>query len=90
MSNKVNEFTLLGNKLTSCQFSYNPEFLEYFNNKHSEEPRYLEVRGNFFPRGGISIDVYCNYGKGGTKYEELAFYRLQKHDLYILNEVDNR
>ena len=24
------------------------------------------------PRGGISIDPYCNYGKPGTKWVELA------------------
>lgn len=54
------------------------------------EPRYLEVRGNFLPRGGISIDTYSNFGKSGAKYEKLAFYRMQQHDLYIINEVDNR
>lgn len=27
------------------------------------DPRYIEVWGKFTPRGGISIDPYCNYGK---------------------------
>ncbi|PAD93714.1 preQ(1) synthase [Shouchella clausii] len=46
------------------------------------DPRYIEVWGKFTPRGGISIDPYCNYGKKGTKYEEIANYRLMNHDLY--------
>ena len=29
------------------------------------EPKYIEVWGKFTPRGGISIDPYCNYGKAG-------------------------
>ncbi|HBH48074.1 MAG TPA: NADPH-dependent 7-cyano-7-deazaguanine reductase QueF [Bacteroidales bacterium] len=45
------------------------------------DPRYIEVLGKFLPRGGISIDPYCNYGKPGTEFQELARYRLQNHDL---------
>ena len=45
------------------------------------EPKYIEVTGIFTPRGGISIYPYCNYGRPGTKYEELAQYRLRNHDL---------
>ena len=26
-------------------------------------PKYIEVWGKFTPRGGISIDPYCNYGR---------------------------
>lgn len=26
------------------------------------DPKYIEVWGKFTPRGGISIDPYCNYG----------------------------
>ena len=37
--------------------------------------------GIFTPRGGISIYPYCNYGRPGTKYEELAEYRMRNHDL---------
>ena len=36
------------------------------------EPKYLEVKGLFTPRGGISIHPFANYGKKGTKYEKLA------------------
>jgi 7-cyano-7-deazaguanine reductase len=39
-------------------------------------PRYIEVLGKFTPRGGISIDPFCNYGKPGTKFEGLAEKRL--------------
>ena len=52
-------------------------------------PKYIEVWGKFTPRGGISIDPYCNYGRLGTKYEEMATYRLMNHDLYP-EKVDNR
>ena len=45
-------------------------------------PRYIEVWGKFLPRGGLSIDPYANYGKPGTKYEQMAEYRLMNHDLY--------
>lgn len=50
------------------------------------DPKYIEVQGNFTPRGGISIDPYCNYGKIGTKWEEIAFNRLAYHQL---NQVMN-
>ncbi len=43
-------------------------------------PKYIEVQGKFTPRGGISIDPYCNYGQPGTKWEELASRRLYEHD----------
>ena len=45
------------------------------------DPKYIEVTGLFTPRGGISIFPYANYGRKGTKYEKLAEYRLQQHDL---------
>ena len=53
------------------------------------EPKYIEVWGKFTPRGGISIDPYCNYGKPLTKWEEIAFKRLAEHDMYP-EKVDNR
>ena len=53
------------------------------------EPKYIEVWGKFTPRGGISIDPYCNYGKSGTRWEEVAFNRLANHDLYP-EKIDNR
>ena len=52
-------------------------------------PRYIEVWGKFTPRGGLSIDPYCNYGKPGTKFEQMAEQRLFQHDLYP-EKVDNR
>ncbi|MDE6209659.1 MAG: preQ(1) synthase [Lachnospiraceae bacterium] len=53
------------------------------------EPKYIEIWGKFTPRGGISIDPYCNYGMKGTKWEEVAFNRMANHDLYP-EKVDNR
>ena len=53
------------------------------------DPKYIEVWGKFTPRGGISIDPYCNYGKKGTKWENIAFDRLAHHDLYP-EKIDNR
>ena len=52
-------------------------------------PRYIEVWGKFLPRGGISIDPYCNYGKPGTPWEQVAWQRLSQHDLYP-EKIDNR
>ena len=42
------------------------------------DPKYIEVWGKFTPRGGISIDPYCNYGRKGTKFEEMAMHRLME------------
>ena len=53
------------------------------------DPRYIEVWGKFTPRGGISIDPYCNYGKPGTKFEKMADYRLMNIDMYP-EKIDNR
>lgn len=53
------------------------------------DPKYIEVWGKFTPRGGISIDPYCNYGKKGTMWEKIAMDRLANHDLYP-EKVDNR
>ncbi|WP_164215819.1 preQ(1) synthase [Virgibacillus sp. YIM 98842] len=53
------------------------------------DPRYIEVWGKFTPRGGISIDPYCNYGKPGTKFEQMADHRIMNHDLYP-EKIDNR
>ncbi len=44
------------------------------------DPRYIEVTGFFTPRGGISIYPYANYGRPGTKYEELASERFARHE----------
>lgn len=39
-------------------------------------PKYIEVKGIFTPRGGISIHPYANYGRPDTKYAQLAEQRL--------------
>ena len=44
-------------------------------------PKYIEVLGLFLPRGGISIYPYANYGRPGTKYEEMARQRLLNHQM---------
>ncbi len=43
------------------------------------QPRYIEVLGIFVPRGGISIHPFVNYGRPGTRYEQLAEQRLATH-----------
>lgn len=53
------------------------------------DPLYIEVTGKFLPRGGLSIDPYCNYGKAGTRWENAAWERLSRHDMYP-ETVDNR
>ena len=45
------------------------------------DPKYIEVKGLFTPRGGISIWPYANYGRPGTKYERLAEERFAQHQL---------
>ncbi|MBA3926421.1 preQ(1) synthase [Listeria rustica] len=52
-------------------------------------PKYIEVWGEFTPRGGISIDPYANYGKPDSRFEEVAMHRLMNHDMYP-EKVDNR
>lgn len=158
---ELKDITLLGNKGTKYEYSYDPDVLETFDNKHPDndyfvkfnfpeftslcpitgqpdfatiyisyvpnikmveskslklylfsfrnhgdfhedcmniimkdliklmDPKYIEVWGKFTPRGGISIDPYCNYGKKGTMWEKVAFDRLVNHDLYP-EKIDNR
>ena len=45
------------------------------------EPKYIEVIGLFTPRGGISIHPYANYGRPGTKYEQMAEQRMLSHQV---------
>lgn len=40
------------------------------------DPKYLEVKGIFTPRGGIAIYPFANYGRKGTKYEHIAQERM--------------
>ncbi len=44
------------------------------------DPKYIEIKGLFTPRGGISIHPYANYGRPGTKYESLAERRLEAQE----------
>jgi 7-cyano-7-deazaguanine reductase len=46
------------------------------------EPRYIEVIGRFTPRGGISIHPFANYGKPGTRFDDLAQKRLSEFPLF--------
>ena len=52
-------------------------------------PKYIEVWGRLLPRGGLSIDPYCNYGKPGTAWEQTAWDRMRYHDM-LPEKVDNR
>ena len=45
------------------------------------DPRYIEVYGDFRPRGGIAIKPYCTYGRPGTPWEAVARERLTHHGL---------
>ena len=45
------------------------------------DPKYIEVTGFFTPRGGISIWPYANYGRPGTRWEDVARTRLEQHDM---------
>lgn len=49
------------------------------------DPKYIEVQGRFYPRGGISIDPFANHGKVGTKWEKVAADRLVWHDMNMAN-----
>jgi len=46
------------------------------------EPKYIEVLGLFVPRGGISIYPYANYGRPGTKYEQMAEQRMLNYQMH--------
>ena len=45
------------------------------------DPKYIEVWGEFTPRGGISIHPYANYGGPTSRWEEVAWPRLSPHPL---------
>ena len=40
------------------------------------DPKYIEVRGMFRPRGGISILPFANWARPGAGYEEIAARRM--------------
>ena len=45
------------------------------------DPKYIEVFGEFTPRGGIAIHPFANYGREGTAFADLARERLFHHDM---------
>jgi len=51
-------------------------------------PKYIEVWGEFMPRGGLSIDPYANHGSGKA-WKAFARERLLNHDL-VPKRVGNR
>lgn len=53
------------------------------------DPKYIEVWCKFTPRGGLSIDPYCNYGKPDSEYLSMARHRFTRHDMQP-EDVDNR
>ena len=74
-------------KLYLFSFRNHGDFHEDCINKSMKDlialmnPKYIEVTGIFTPRGGISIWPFANWGRPGTKYEEIAKHRLLNHDL---------
>lgn len=44
-------------------------------------PKYIEVKGIFTPRGGISIYPFANYGLPNSKYENMACERLMNYSM---------
>jgi 7-cyano-7-deazaguanine reductase len=40
------------------------------------DPKYIEILGEFTPRGGISIYPFANHGQPGTKWEKFAEKRI--------------
>lgn len=46
------------------------------------QPKYMEVYGEFTPRGGIVIHPFANYGQPNTKYAALAETRLHQQPLF--------
>ena len=45
------------------------------------QPKYIEVFGEFTPRGGIAIHPFANYGQADTPFAALAQQRLFQHDM---------
>lgn len=44
-------------------------------------PKYIEVFGEFTPRGGIAIHPFANYGRPNTFFAQMAQQRLLQHDM---------
>ena len=45
------------------------------------QPKYIEVYGEFTPRGGIAIHPYANYGRPGSRFADMAAERLLNFQL---------
>ena len=43
------------------------------------KPKYLEVVGEFTPRGGIAIFPFASYAKSGKKYQDLKKHRFENY-----------
>ena len=70
------EFTSL------CPITGQPDFAEIMKDLIAlMDPKYIEVTGLFTPRGGISIYPFANYGRPGTRYEQMAHERFLRHDM---------
>ena len=86
---ELNGVTLLGNRKNKYPTDYAPEMLESFPNKHPENDYFVKFNCPEFTSLCPMTDPYCNYGKPGTRWEQVAFDRLAHHDLYP-EKVDNR
>ena len=53
------------------------------------DSKYIEVWVSLLRAVAFPIDPYCNYGRPGTRWEQVAWDRLSRHDLYP-ERVDNR
>ena len=82
--------THLGSQKTQYRSDYAPEVLEAFHEDCVNvimkdliklmQPKYIEVFGEFTPRGGIAIHPFANHGQPGTPFEQLARERLFAYD----------
>jgi 7-cyano-7-deazaguanine reductase len=43
------------------------------------KPKFLEVIGEFTPRGGICIYPYCSYANSGKRYQKLKGIRFEEY-----------
>ena len=81
------EFTSL------CPITGQPDFatitISYVPGEKMVESKSLKLYLFSFLNHGDSIDPYCNYGKTGTRWEEIAWKRLTEHDMYP-EKIDNR
>jgi len=74
-------------KLYLFSFMNSGEFHEDVVNKIGKdlvklmEPKYLEIVGEFYPRGNISIHPTFSYSNGDEKYKEIEKYRFLNRNL---------